>query len=279
MYRAIAMGAALVLATTVAVRQTIVGVADIGASISKARQTPKPSSASRDPIRPPGPAAERLDQSSLTFDVVSIDPQGPSVFAGQAPVNASVSIQANGRELATTTADATGAWALTTDRKLAPGEYEFSLSAQSPQHDAIAGRSVRLVVAPPSAPASSSAKTQSASAPSANAPITFTYNDTTFTPEGRRAADLLAKYLLAQQPTTVSLTGHADERGSDQYNMELSRRRLAVVADYLRGTGFAGKLELIPKGRSEPYTAVDRDGLPKEDVFQLDRRVELLHTR
>src|SRR5262245_28309348 len=279
MYRAIAMGAALVLAATVAVHQTVPNVVDIAASNSKATQSSARSSVRRGPMRPPDSLPNRLDDSSLTFDVVSIDPQGPSVFAGQAPVNASVSIQANGRELATTTADATGAWALSTDRTLAPGEYEFSLSAQSPQHDSIAGRSVRLVVAPPSAPLSSSAKTQSTSAPSANAPITFTYNDTTFTPEGRRAADLLAKYLLAQQPTTVSLTGHADERGSDQYNMELSRRRLAVVADYLRGTGFAGKLELIPKGRSEPYTAVDRHGLPKEDVFQLDRRVELLDTR
>jgi outer membrane protein OmpA-like peptidoglycan-associated protein len=279
MYRAITMGAALVLTTTVAVRQTILGLADISASNSKATQIGAPPPASRDPLRPPAPLSKRLDQSSLSFDVVSIDPQGTSVFAGQAPIAASVSIQANGRELATTTSDATGAWALTTDRKLAPGEYEFSLSAQSPHQEVIAGQSVLLRIAPPPVPASSTAKTEITSAQSAKAPITFIYNETTFTTQGRRAADLLAKYLLAQRAASVSLTGHADERGSDQYNLELSRARLAVVADYLRESGFAGKLELIPKGRSEPYSAVDRRALPKEDVFQLDRRVELLHTR
>jgi outer membrane protein OmpA-like peptidoglycan-associated protein len=60
--------------------------------------------------------------------------------------------------------------------------------------------------------------------------------------------------------------------------MELSRRRLSVVADYLRESGFVGKLELIPKGRSEPYAAIDRNALPREEVLQLDRRVELLST-
>src|SRR5262245_22030875 len=279
MYRAIAMGAALVLTATVAVHQTVLNVVDIAASNSKATQSSAPSSVRRGPMRPPDSLPNRLDDSSLTFDVVSIDPQGPSVFAGQAPVNASVSIQANGRELATTTADASGAWALTTDRTLAPGEYEFSLTAQSSQREVIAGQSVRLVIAPPSPPASSTSGTEFTSAQSAKVPITFIYNDTTFTPQGRHAADLLAKYLLTQQPTIVSLTGHADERGSDQYNMELSRRRLAVVADYLGESGFVGELELIPKGRSEPYSAIDRQALAKEDVFQLDRRVELLYTR
>ncbi|MFZ0853589.1 MAG: hypothetical protein WAO08_30885, partial [Hyphomicrobiaceae bacterium] len=71
----------------------------------------------------------------------------------------------------------------------------------------------------------------------------------------------------------------ADERGTDVYNIELSRRRLLVVADYLRDSGFAGKLELIPKGRSEPYTGIDRRSLPREEAFQLDRRVELYRPR
>jgi hypothetical protein len=34
---------------------------------------------------------------------------------------------------------------------------------------------------------------------------------------------------------------------------------------------------LIPKGKNEPYAAIDRNALPKEEVLQLDRRVELLH--
>ena len=279
MYKIIAMGAALVLTTTVAVRQTILGLVDISASHHKTTEMSAARMVKREPIRPPAPATNPLEQPSLSFDVVSVDPQGTSVFAGQAPINSRVSIQANGRELARTTADETGAWALATERKLAPGEYEFKLSAQAPQQDEIAGPSVRLAVASPLPPAGSGAQAEATASQSAQAPITFLYNDTTFTTEGRRAADSLAKHLMAERPGIVSLSGHADERGSDQYNMELSRRRLTVVADYLRENGFAGKLELIPKGRSAPYMAVDRQALSKEDLFQLDRRVELLRAR
>jgi outer membrane protein OmpA-like peptidoglycan-associated protein len=279
MYKIIAMGAALVLTTTVAVRQTILGLVDISASPPKTTQMSAARGVKPEPIRPPAPATSPLEQPSLSFDVVSVDPQGTSVFAGQAPINSRVSIQANGRELARTTADETGAWALATERKLAPGEYEFKLSAQAPQQDEIAGPSVRLAVASPLPPADSGAQAEATTSKSAQAPITFLYNDTTFTTEGRRAADSLAKHLIAERPAIVSLSGHADERGSDQYNMELSRRRLTVVADYLRENGFAGKLELIPKGRSAPYMAVDRQALAKEDLFQLDRRVELLRAR
>jgi outer membrane protein OmpA-like peptidoglycan-associated protein len=284
MYRAIATGTTLllavtVLATTVAVRQTILSLVDIAApSHGKVETAKAPALASGASHGPLAPAATTASNANLTFDVVRVDPQGTSVFAGQAPTNSSVSIRANGRELVATTADETGAWAVVTDRKLPAGEYELSLSARSPQHDVTSAPPVRLVIAPPIAPARADPLATGAS-PQLQAPITFVYNDTTFTAEGRRAADLLAKHLIAQRPPVVSLSGHADERGSDQYNMELSRRRLTVVADYLRASGFAGKLELIPKGRSEPYTSVDRHALPREDLFQLDRRVELLHTR
>lgn len=275
---AFATGAALVLATTLAVHQTVVNLTNIGtpdAIVTRVAKTPllasKGSLTSATPV-PPG-----NDGSSLTFDVVNIDPQGASVFAGQAPTNSSVSVLANGQELATTTADETGAWAIVTDRKLVAGDYEFSLSARSPQHDVTAGQSVRMVIAPVAPHVASSATPEAVSPLSIPAPITFVYNDTTFTAQGRRAADLLAKRLVEQQPAMASLSGHADERGSDLYNMELSRRRLSVVADYLRDSGFVGKLELIPKGKSEPYAAIDRNALPKEEVLQLDRRVELLH--
>jgi outer membrane protein OmpA-like peptidoglycan-associated protein len=286
MDRAIATGTTLllaitVLATTVAVRQTILILADIAApSQGKPETANAPALAKGAAHEPVAPAAKEANTSNLTFDIVRIDPQGSSVFAGQAATNSYVSIRANGQELVATTADETGAWAVVTDRKLPAGEYEFSLSARSPEHDVTSAPSVRLVIAPPPTPARSDRKLAAAASPHAiQAPITFLYNDTTFTAQGRRAADLLAKQLIEQRPTVVSLSGHADERGSDQYNMELSRRRLTVVADYLRGSGFAGKLELIPKGSSEPYGAVDRHALPREDVFQLDRRVELLHAR
>jgi outer membrane protein OmpA-like peptidoglycan-associated protein len=106
-------------------------------------------------------------------------------------------------------------------------------------------------------------------------PIMFQYNEANFTSEGRRAADLLIEYLKLKHLQSISLSGHADERGSDPYNMDLSRERLEAVARYLRDGGFSGQLDLVPKGKSEPFSGVDRSKFSGEALYQLDRRVEL----
>lgn len=106
-------------------------------------------------------------------------------------------------------------------------------------------------------------------------PIMFVYNEATLTPEGRRAAALLLEYLTLKKLDAVELTGHADERGSDAYNYELSRERLDAVAVLLKDGGYAGTLKLTPKGKTEPYMGVDRSAYRGEALYQLDRRVEL----
>ena len=272
MYRlTIVIGALLALtATTVIVHQDLVHFV-FRASVPSATPFPPNAKLSGSPTSKAEP--------KLTFDVVRIDPLGTSVFAGRAPPNSDVTILANDRAVTETKADQTGEWVAVTEREFVPGAYEFSLRAKSLEGDDVTpGQPVRMVLAP-TAPRITPTPTREAESAHAPAPITFVYNETTFTKEGRQAAALLAKYLVSQQPEAVSLSGHADERGSDHYNIELSRQRLQVVADYLRDRGFAGKLELIPKGRSEPYARIDRHTLSKEDAFQLDRRVELRQAR
>lgn len=109
-------------------------------------------------------------------------------------------------------------------------------------------------------------------------PVTFIFDEATFTDNGRKAAALLLEYLQLKHFPTVTLTGHADERGTDELNMELSKERLDTVAHFLREGGYTGKLDLIPKGESEPYTGVDRSKYSQEELYQFDRRVELIIT-
>lgn len=106
-------------------------------------------------------------------------------------------------------------------------------------------------------------------------PIMFVYNEAKLTPDGERAAALLLEYLKLKKLSAVELTGHADERGSDAYNLDLSRERLDAVAEILKDGGYMGSLKLTPKGKSEPYMGVDRSAYSGEALFQLDRRVEL----
>jgi len=107
-------------------------------------------------------------------------------------------------------------------------------------------------------------------------PITFVFNEAQFTSDGRKAADLLLEYLKLKSFKKIALTGHADERGSDELNMSLSRDRLETVAGFLKQGGFSGDLELVPKGKTEPYTGVVRSEYNQEELYQLDRRVELV---
>ncbi len=140
--------------------------------------------------------------------------------------------------------------------------------------------------APPAASPSAAAPTvvAAATAPpgaaglrkSVPVPITFVFNEPTLTDDGRKAASLLLEYLRLKHFAKVSLTGHADERGTDELNMTLSRERLDTVARYLKEGGFKGELELIPKGKREPFGGVVRSQYPLEDLYQLDRRVELV---
>jgi hypothetical protein len=50
---------------------------------------------------------------------------------------------------------------------------------------------------------------------------------------------------------------------------------LDTIERFLRDGGYKGQLDLIPKGEIEPFSAVDRTKYARDDLWQLDRRVEL----
>jgi outer membrane protein OmpA-like peptidoglycan-associated protein len=110
-------------------------------------------------------------------------------------------------------------------------------------------------------------------------PVTFVFNEANLTGDGRKAAGLLLEYLQIKRFPKITLTGHADERGTDALNLALSAQRLQTVSRFLREGGFNGRLELIPKGKTEPYSGVVRGDFSQEDLYQLDRRVELVVSR
>ena len=222
--------------------------------------------------------------SPASFDVARIAADGPAVFAGRAPAEWNVTILANSEPVAAAKADGNGEWAVVVERRFAPGDYRLSLTAKpSGVGRELIGQSMRVTVASSARPplihadaSSPPAKVpQGRTGPIAPMPITFAYDSTNLTPVGTRKATALCDFLREQKLASATLSGHADERGSDAYNMELSRRRLDSVARYLRDAGYAGKLVLVPKGRSEPFLSPERWKLSREDALQLDRRVEL----
>ncbi len=133
----------------------------------------------------------------------------------------------------------------------------------------------KLAAAMPSAASSAATPTPAAVQAPIPVPITFASNRAALTPNGERAASLLAEYLRLKNPAGITLSGHADARGPDGYNMRLSLRRLEVIQRYLRAAGYSGQLSLVPRGKRDPYQGIDRRRLPLREIHQADRRVEL----
>ncbi|MGZ6140108.1 MAG: OmpA family protein, partial [Myxococcaceae bacterium] len=73
----------------------------------------------------------------------------------------------------------------------------------------------------------------------------------------------------------VTLGGHADPRGTEEYNLHLSQRRAASVKKYLTALGVAPKsLDTIGYGENRPAGSGPND---TEAEWAKDRRVEFAH--
>ncbi len=98
----------------------------------------------------------------------------------------------------------------------------------------------------------------------------FEFDSALLTPEAR-AALLVHAEQLATAPRPIRLEGHADERGSREYNIALGERRANAVRDFLVFQGVnASYIETISYGEERPA-----DASSNEEAWSVNRRVEL----
>jgi peptidoglycan-associated lipoprotein len=72
-------------------------------------------------------------------------------------------------------------------------------------------------------------------------------------------------------PEPVRISGHADERGTIDYNLSLAYRRALAVQTYLVGAGLPkGRLPVTSYGEEQPAESGS-----SEQVWSRNRRVEL----
>lgn len=99
----------------------------------------------------------------------------------------------------------------------------------------------------------------------------FAYNQAELSEADRVALKKDVELLLSHPDLKVSVDGHCDERGTDQYNVDLGWKRAYGVRDFLRRQGIDdGRLFPISYGRSRP-AVVGTD----EAAWSKNRRVEL----
>ncbi|VAW89925.1 Tol-Pal system peptidoglycan-associated lipoprotein PAL [hydrothermal vent metagenome] len=84
-----------------------------------------------------------------------------------------------------------------------------------------------------------------------------------------------AEYLANNPGAQMKLEGHADERGSREYNIGLGERRGNSIARHFGLQGASrGQLEVVSYGEERP-AAMGHD----ETSWELNRRVEIIYTR
>ncbi|MBX3566638.1 MAG: peptidoglycan-associated lipoprotein Pal [Rhizobiaceae bacterium] len=67
-----------------------------------------------------------------------------------------------------------------------------------------------------------------------------------------------AQWLNQYRQYAIVVEGHADERGTREYNLALGARRAAAARDYLIGRGVAGnRLKTISYGKERPVAVCD----------------------
>jgi peptidoglycan-associated lipoprotein len=71
--------------------------------------------------------------------------------------------------------------------------------------------------------------------------------------EARRVLDSQAAWLVANPTVRVTVEGHADERGTREYNLALGDRRATAARNYLQSRGVSPqRMEVISWGKERP---------------------------
>lgn len=104
--------------------------------------------------------------------------------------------------------------------------------------------------------------------------IYFDYDQSTIEPEYRELIALHARYLSENPSARMTLEGHADERGSREYNLALGERRANAVAGLMKAQGAsASQINVVSYGEERPA-----ENCSNESCWSKNRRAVVVYT-
>ncbi len=105
----------------------------------------------------------------------------------------------------------------------------------------------------------------------ANATVYFDFDKSTLTSKSIQTLKSAVNALNDNSSIQITLSGHADERGTREYNLALGQRRAEAVSDYLILNG-VNKNRITVKSYGEEKPAVNGQD---EISYSKNRRVEI----
>ena len=104
--------------------------------------------------------------------------------------------------------------------------------------------------------------------------IYFDFDKSEVKSEYRAIVAAHAAYVSAHRSARVTLEGHADERGTREYNLGLGERRGNAISGLLSAAGaMGGQLDTVSYGEERPVCRVS-----DENCWWQNRRVEIVYT-
>ncbi|MDI9238877.1 peptidoglycan-associated lipoprotein Pal [Lysobacter sp. LF1] len=104
--------------------------------------------------------------------------------------------------------------------------------------------------------------------------VYFDFDQDTLRPEFQAIVGCHAKYLRDRPSSRMTLEGHADERGSREYNLGLGERRGNAVSSAIQANGgSASQITVTSYGEERPVCTDSN-----EDCWAKNRRVEIVYT-
>jgi len=104
--------------------------------------------------------------------------------------------------------------------------------------------------------------------------VLFDYDQSTIRDDARAVLQTNANFLRRWMTTRVTVEGHADSRGTNEYNLALGDRRAAAVRDYLASLGIAAN-RILPVTRGEESPQCTQEN---EACWQRNRRGHFVFT-
>jgi len=105
--------------------------------------------------------------------------------------------------------------------------------------------------------------------------VFFDYDQSTIRDDSKQILDQKVVLLRANPGVALRIEGHADERGSVEYNLALSLRRANAIKDYLTNFGLDGsRFEVAAMGEERPL-----ESAASEAAYARNRRGEFYITR
>ncbi|CAM2734247.1 peptidoglycan-associated lipoprotein Pal [Vibrio mytili] len=103
--------------------------------------------------------------------------------------------------------------------------------------------------------------------------IYFAFDNSTIAGDYEEMLAAHAAYLTKNPAFSVTIEGHADERGTPEYNIALGERRAQAVSNYLQALGVqADQISIVSYGEEKPLVLGQSD-----DVYAKNRRAVLAY--